>query len=108
MTGAALVAPALQETAHGDDPLVPRTQATAKDGGFRVTGTKLFVCADGADGFLVSADGREGPALFYVARHAPGSTLSATQTVDGRKLATLSLRMHRRIRPAASVIAERG
>ena len=29
--------------------------------------------------------------LCYVARNAPGCTLSTTQTVDGRKLATLSL-----------------
>jgi alkylation response protein AidB-like acyl-CoA dehydrogenase len=57
----------------------------------RVTGSKAFVCADGADGFLVSASGRDGPALCYVARNAPGCTLSATQTVEGRKLATVSL-----------------
>ncbi len=34
---------------------------------------------------------RDGPALCYVARDASGCTLSTTQTVDGRKLATLSL-----------------
>src|SRR5438094_644653 len=42
-------------------------------------------------GILVSASGRDGPALCYVARDAPGCTLSTTQTVEGRKLATLSL-----------------
>jgi alkylation response protein AidB-like acyl-CoA dehydrogenase len=51
----------------------------------------MFVCADGADGFVVSAGGRDGPGLYYVARDAPGCGLSTTQTVDGRKLATLSL-----------------
>jgi len=56
----------------------------------KVAGRKMFVCADGADGFLVSASGRDGPELCYVARNALGSTLSATQTVDGRKLSTLS------------------
>ena len=86
MTGEALVVPALPESAHGDDPLAPRTEAVEKSVAWRVTGTKLFVCADGADGFLVSAGGRDGPALFYVARNAPGCTLTATQTVDGRKL----------------------
>jgi alkylation response protein AidB-like acyl-CoA dehydrogenase len=91
MTGAALVVPALQEGAHGDDPLEPRTKATPESGALRVTGKKLFVCADGADGFLVSASGRDGPELCYVARNAPGCTLSATQTVDGRKLSTLTL-----------------
>ena len=91
MTGAALVVPALQERAYGDDPLAPRTQAAGQGGTLRLTGQKLFVCADGADGFLVSASGRDGTVLYYVARDAPGCTLSMTQTVEGRKLATLGL-----------------
>src|SRR6266852_6305667 len=91
MTGAALVVPALQESAYADDPLAPRTQMAGKDGALRLTGKKMFVCADGADGFLVSAGGRDGPALCYVARNAPGCSLSTTPTVEGRKLATLSL-----------------
>ena len=36
--------------------------------------------------------GSDGPALYYVARHAPGCSISTTQTVDGRKLSTLSLK----------------
>ncbi len=91
LTGAALVVPALQESAQGDDPLRPRTRAAQARGALRLTGTKVFVCADGADGFLVSVGGRDGPALCFVARDAPGCTLSTTQTVDGRKLSTLSL-----------------
>ena len=91
MSGAALVVPALQEGAYGDDPLAPRTQVAGTDGALRLNGQKVFVCSDCADGFLVSADGRAGPALCYVARQAPGCTLSTTQTVEGRKLATLSL-----------------
>ena len=92
MTGAALVVPALQESAHGEDFLEPRTQAAEADSSLRLTGIKTFVCADGADGFLVSAFGRDGPALYYVARDASGASLSATQTVDGRKLSTLVLK----------------
>jgi len=91
MAGAALVVPALQERAHGDDPLSPRTQVAEKDGALRLTGQKVFVCADAADGFLVSASGRDGPALCYVARDARGCTLSMTPTVEGRRLATLGL-----------------
>jgi 3-oxochol-4-en-24-oyl-CoA dehydrogenase len=91
MTGTALVVPALEERAYGDDPLTPRTQVAGKDATLRLTGQKMFVCADGADGFLVSASGRDGPALCYVARSAPGCTLSTTPTAEGRKLATLSL-----------------
>ena len=90
MAGEALVVPALQERAYGDDPLAPRTQMSGSDGALRLTGQKMFVCADGADGFLVSASGRAGPALCYVARTASGCTLTTTQTVEGRKLATLS------------------
>src|SRR3954447_8309021 len=59
MTGAVLVVPALQEGAHGDDPLLPRTQSAGQGGTLRVTGKKMFVCADGADGFLVSASGQD-------------------------------------------------
>src|ERR1700726_1603707 len=32
MAGEALVVPALQESAYGDDPLAPRTQAAGEDG----------------------------------------------------------------------------
>jgi alkylation response protein AidB-like acyl-CoA dehydrogenase len=92
MAGTALVVPALQESAHGDDLIEPRTQAAEADGSLRLTGAKTFVCADGADGFLVSAGGRDGPSLYYVARDAPGSSLSTTQTVDGRQLSTLDLK----------------
>ncbi len=91
VAGAALIVPALQESASGDDPLTPQTQATERGGALRLTGTKTFVCADGAAGFLVSAGGREGPVLCYVSREAPGCSLAAAQTVDGRKLATLAL-----------------
>ena len=91
MNGEVLVVPALQESGYGDDPLAPRTQAIGEDATLRLTGHKMFVCADGADGFLVSASGRNRPLLCYVAGNAPGCTLSTTQTVDGRKLATLSL-----------------
>jgi alkylation response protein AidB-like acyl-CoA dehydrogenase len=91
MTGEVLVVPALQESAYGDDPLKPRTQVVGEGEALRLTGRKMFVCADGADGFLVSASGHDGPALCYVVRNAPGCTLSKTQTVEGRKLATLSL-----------------
>lgn len=91
MSGAALIVPALQEDAHGDDPAAPRTQLLELQGSLRVSGRKMFVCADGAEGFLVSAMGPEGPALCHVAREAPGCTLTATSTVDGRNLVTLDL-----------------
>ena len=91
MEGDWFVVPALQESAQSDDPLAPRTQAAGADGTLRLTGQKVFVCADGADSFLVSASGCDGLVLGHVARDAPGCTLTTTQTVEGRKLATLSL-----------------
>jgi len=88
--GEALVVPALQESAHAD----PSTLHTRADGDARaprLTGKKISVCADGADGFLVSAASRDGAALYYVARDATGATLATTPSVDGRGLATLTL-----------------
>jgi len=90
LMGKALVVPALHESAFGD-PLVPNTQAKGQDAAWRLTGAKAFVCADGADGFLVSADASGRTALFHVARDASGVALTATETVDGRRLWTLRL-----------------
>jgi len=91
LNGEVLIVPALQESGAGDDPLAPRTRATGTDDAIRVTGQKVFVCADGADGFLVSASSDRGPVLCHVARDAAGCVLSTAQTVEGRKLATLGL-----------------
>src|SRR5215813_10197553 len=60
MRGDALVVPATQESVHAGDPLTVRTTA-AGDRAPRLTGMKVSVCADGADGFLVSAAGPDGP-----------------------------------------------
>src|SRR5262249_56161182 len=40
MTGAALVVPAREERAYGDDPLAPRTQVAGEEGGARFAGRK--------------------------------------------------------------------
>jgi len=92
MRGDALVVPALQEGAHGGDPLTPRMQAAGGDPAPRLTGTKVSVCAGGADGFLVSASGADGPALYYVSRDAAGMRMTTALTVEGRSLATLTLK----------------
>jgi alkylation response protein AidB-like acyl-CoA dehydrogenase len=89
MRGDALVVPALQESAH--DPLALRTEA-AGDRAPRLTGRKMSVCADGADGFLVSAKGSDGPALYYVPRDGVGVSVATAPTVDGRTLATVELK----------------
>jgi len=91
MRGEALVVPATQESRHAADPRDVRTQA-AGDRAPRLTGTKVSVCADGAAGFLASAAGPDGPSLYYVARDAAGLSLAAEPSVEGRALATLTLR----------------
>ncbi len=91
MRGEALVVPAMQESAHGGDPLAPATRAADNGRTPRLTGTKVSVCAGGAAGFLISAAGPDGPALYYVPRDAPGVHVAAAPTVEGRKLATLTL-----------------
>jgi len=89
MTGDGLVVPALQESAH--DPVVLRTTATG-DRTPRLTGTKVSVCADGADGFLVSAKSAEGPAIYYVPGDGAGVSVATAPTVDGRLLARIELK----------------
>jgi 3-oxochol-4-en-24-oyl-CoA dehydrogenase len=89
LRGDALVVPALQESAH--DLLALRTLATG-DRAPRLTGTKMSVCADGADGFLVSARSSDGPALYYVPRDGVGVSVATAPTVDGRMLATVELK----------------
>ena len=89
MRGDALVVPALQESAH--DPLALHTEATG-DRAPRLTGTKMSVCTDGADGFLVSATGSDGPALYYVPRDGSGVSVATAPTVDRRTLATVELK----------------
>jgi alkylation response protein AidB-like acyl-CoA dehydrogenase len=91
MRGDALVVPATQESVHAGDPLGVQTQAAGGDRAPRLTGTKVSVCADGAAGFLVSAAGPDGPALYHVARDAAGVGLTTQQSVEGRALATLTL-----------------
>jgi alkylation response protein AidB-like acyl-CoA dehydrogenase len=91
MRGEAVVVPALQESAHGGDPLAPRMHAGG-DGAPRLTGTKVSVCAGGAEGFLVSASGADGAALYYVSRDAPGMRMTTAPTVEGRSLTTLTLK----------------
>jgi alkylation response protein AidB-like acyl-CoA dehydrogenase len=89
MAGDALVVPALEESAH--DPLALRTEAIGSHAP-RLTGTKTSVCADGADGFLVSATGSDGPALYYLPRDTAGVSITTAPTADGRTLARLELK----------------
>ena len=73
-----------------------RTQAAGADGSFRLTGTKTFVCADGADGFLVSANGRDGPApvLTWRAMLPAAAALGRLRRWTAASFQPSTLRMH--------------
>ena len=95
MNGEALIVPALQEGAFGDDPLSPRTTATREGKSLRISGAKTFVCADGAAGFPGQRRRKPRPReLCYVSRDAEGLSLSTTESVDGQNgsLATLTFK----------------
>jgi alkylation response protein AidB-like acyl-CoA dehydrogenase len=91
MEGSLLIVPALQETPHGGAGIAPATRAEPRGTGVTLRGQKSFICADGADGFLVSATAQDGPMLVYVARDAAGCRVDTMPTIEGRKLATLHL-----------------
>ncbi|ANN80468.1 acyl-CoA dehydrogenase [Bordetella flabilis] len=66
--------------------------ATLRDGRHVLDGEKRHVMpgAD-ADGWLISADSEQGPALFYVAADAPGVTIDPLARADGTRACHLSL-----------------
>ena len=71
---------------------VAACKATPFEGGYRLNGEKRFVAgAAAADGFMVSADTAQGPALLWVAREAAGSRLELQVLADGRSYGTLRL-----------------
>ena len=70
-----------------------RSACTAHAGNWRPRAAfdrnKMSVCADGADGFLVSASGADGPALYYVRARRSRCECRDSADRDGRNLATL-------------------
>jgi alkylation response protein AidB-like acyl-CoA dehydrogenase len=89
-TGAALVVPALQEDAYATTAEAAHASC-GQDGALSLTGRKMFVAPTAPTAFLVSAGGREETRVVLCGAQRAGCTLSTTQTVEGRKLATLSL-----------------
>jgi alkylation response protein AidB-like acyl-CoA dehydrogenase len=64
--------------------------AVSFEGGFRLKGTKRYVCgAAGADVFLVTANSEAGLVLACVDRDAAGVTLDLEPVADGRHFGTL-------------------
>ncbi|MHA1114205.1 MAG: acyl-CoA dehydrogenase family protein [Alphaproteobacteria bacterium] len=83
---------AWQEAEGVIDPTAVETKAEAADGGVKISGVKTFVpAADGADGFVVSAQGPDGLALYWLDKDAAGVTLDFLERVDGGYYGTLKL-----------------
>jgi len=91
--GEKLPALAWQEAADGSDALDPQRTATtakAEGGAIRLSGRKRWV-AGGADGFIVSARGADGVALYWLPPGAAGVQVQAQRQLDGSLLRTLVL-----------------
>lgn len=92
IAGDVIPALAWQETANDYDPAHIETRAVPSAEGITLTGGKRFIpAAAGADAFIVSANGPEGPGLYWVEAGAPGLRLSLDPGVDGIDYGTLEL-----------------
>jgi len=90
--GSLLAVLAWQERAGEVEASGAGTIAKPFEGGWRVTGTKRFIAAAaGADAFVVSACGPQGPMLLLVDRGTPGVTLALDELADGRHFGTLTV-----------------
>jgi alkylation response protein AidB-like acyl-CoA dehydrogenase len=66
--------------------------ATQHGGNPMLNGEKRHVIpGSGVDGWLISADGEQGPALFYVAADTPGLTITPHTRADGTQACHLAL-----------------
>ena len=96
-SGELLLALALEES-HRHDPYGAGMQATARNGGYALSGSKTFVL-DGhvADKIIVAArtagapGDRDGITLFLVDAGAAGLSITRTRMVDSRNAANLAL-----------------
>jgi alkylation response protein AidB-like acyl-CoA dehydrogenase len=91
-TGEAKGAVALVEPNCGWDAAELVLKAKSDSGGYKLSGTKLFVCdAPTADLFIVVARGDEGLVLASVPASAPGIKITPTPGIDAaRKLADVA------------------
>lgn len=84
---------AAAEAANRYDAAVSKTKAVEKDGGFELSGKKVWVDnGHAADVIFVTAKIGKDLALFAVDRNADGLKTKSLGTIDGRKAAQVSLR----------------
>ena len=92
VAGHALFGLAWQERLGQLGPLPLETVATRSGASVRIRGCKRWVVpGSGADGWLVSAGEREGPALYWVRADTPGLRTEDRARVDGTFMADLFL-----------------
>lgn len=83
---------AWQERAGAIDSEFVATRAEPFEAAVKINGSKNFVAgAPGADGFIVSAQSRDGLALYWVAADAGGVSLELAPLADGRYCGRLQL-----------------
>lgn len=92
-SGEVLAAVAWQEHANNIDPTQIETTAQARGDGVVLSGAKRFVAGSGlADAFLVSARAEDGGIdLYWIAKDAPGLTVTEEWRADGSGAARLRL-----------------
>ena len=84
ISGKTIAALAWQEENGCYDPAKMEMVAEQTAQGFRLNGVKRFVpAAEGADVFLVTAQGPSGPMLIRLARDTAGLRLDSDATIDG-------------------------
>ncbi len=104
VAGSLIPALAWQERAGSLDTAAVATRAEPFEAAFKLNGSKNFVAgAAGADGFTVSAQTRDGLALYWVPADTNGLTLELQPLADGR--ATGVVRLSDVIVPEEHVIA---
>ncbi len=92
VAGSLIPALAWQERAGSLDTAAAATRAEPFEAAIKLNGAKSFVAgAAGADGFVVSAQSRDGLALYWVPANTGGVTLELQPLADGRMTGMLKL-----------------
>jgi alkylation response protein AidB-like acyl-CoA dehydrogenase len=92
VAGATIPALAWQERAGSFDANAVAMRAEPFEAAIRLNGSKSFVAgAAGADGFVVSAQTRDGLAMYWVPAGTAGVALDLQPLADGRKIGMLNL-----------------
>ena len=92
VAGATIPALAWQERAGSFDVNAVAMRAEPFEAAIRLNGSKSFVAgAAGADGFVVSAQTRDGLAMYWVPAKTTGVALDLQPLADGRKIGMLNL-----------------